>query len=484
MKRMNWLIGFFIVSAFIMIGCGGGGSSEYEDIPTSIPSVPTNISATAGDRENTISWDASSDALTYNIYWSTQPGVTKENGTKVAWGSTTYVHYELTNGTTYYYVVTASNNIGESDESEEVSATPSSTQGTEWNIQTLDKGHYPDIAVDSKGNPHISYMDNSDGYVKYAFKNETGWVIENVAYVANIEGGTHDFSGLNSLALDSNDNPHISYYSEEGLDPVNAGEGEPASFRYSRKIGGEWITTVIPMPEYEPDFLTIPTFTSSIVVDKNTNIAHVSLYLGHKYGTALGYWNPTMDFAAIIDYSAEVIDGVIGDHNAIVLDSYGYPHISYERNGKLAHAEWDGTVFHIGVLMEIPRIYYESRLTSIAIDQEDNVHIAYYDDGFKYTYRNGPRGTTWTVKSLGFDSGYPSLSLALDSDDRLHYVFSGIDYGNYMRLQHAVLDGEDWSFDAIDDDVNNCSIDIDSLGNIHVIYDSTESDPSIKHAFK
>ena len=89
-----------------------------------IPSAPTGVTASAGDGQVSISWSAVSDATSYNIYWSTTSGVTKTSGTKIADTTSPYSHTGLTNGTTYYYVVTAVNSAGESAESSEVSAAP------------------------------------------------------------------------------------------------------------------------------------------------------------------------------------------------------------------------------------------------------------------------------------------------------------------------------------------------------------------------
>lgn len=65
-------------------------------------------------------------ALQFNIYWGPSPGVTKATGTKIANVTSPYEHTGLTNGTTYYYVVTAYDTATglESAESAEVSGTP------------------------------------------------------------------------------------------------------------------------------------------------------------------------------------------------------------------------------------------------------------------------------------------------------------------------------------------------------------------------
>ncbi len=104
-----------------------GGSSEVSATPKAPPPppAPTGVAASAGYSSATISWDAVSGAISYNIYWSTTAGVTPANGTKIAGATFPYLQTGLTNGITYYYVVTAVNANGESAPSSQVSATPS-----------------------------------------------------------------------------------------------------------------------------------------------------------------------------------------------------------------------------------------------------------------------------------------------------------------------------------------------------------------------
>ncbi len=94
-----------------------------------LPSAPTGISATAGDGQATISWNADA-GVTYNLYMASASGVTKStysaltNGMQHIGVTAPYTHTGLTNGTAYYFVVTAVNGYGESGESAQVSATP------------------------------------------------------------------------------------------------------------------------------------------------------------------------------------------------------------------------------------------------------------------------------------------------------------------------------------------------------------------------
>lgn len=87
------------------------------------PAAPTGVTATGGANQATISWPAVSGAASYNVYWSTTSGVTKTSGTKVAGVTSPYVKTGLSAGTTYYFIVTAVNSVGESAASAQATAT-------------------------------------------------------------------------------------------------------------------------------------------------------------------------------------------------------------------------------------------------------------------------------------------------------------------------------------------------------------------------
>lgn len=78
-------------------------------------------------------------AIQYNLYWGTVAGVTKATGTRIADVSSPYEHTGLTNGVTYYYVVTAYDTETdlESAESEEASATPASSSAPSTRAVTV-----------------------------------------------------------------------------------------------------------------------------------------------------------------------------------------------------------------------------------------------------------------------------------------------------------------------------------------------------------
>ena len=117
--------------ASVAVGISGCGTSHDSTTGTVSDSgtalgAPTDVVATAGNGRVTMAWTAVPGAISYNIYWSTTPGVTTTTGTKITGVTNPYTTSGLVNGTPYYCIVTAVNSQGESSASTQVSATPSS----------------------------------------------------------------------------------------------------------------------------------------------------------------------------------------------------------------------------------------------------------------------------------------------------------------------------------------------------------------------
>jgi hypothetical protein len=102
---------------------GTGNTNEVSATPQQyIPAPAGGLTATAGDSEVLLTWTESVDALSYNVKRATTAGGPYEVIATAIEG-TTFVDTSVTNGTTYFYIVTAINS-GESSNSNEASATP------------------------------------------------------------------------------------------------------------------------------------------------------------------------------------------------------------------------------------------------------------------------------------------------------------------------------------------------------------------------
>jgi hypothetical protein len=114
---------YYVVSA--VNSAGESANSSQVSATLAVPPRPTNVTATAGTGQVALSWSASSGATSYNVKRSTTNG--GPYTTIASPTMTSYTNTGLTNGTTYYYVVSAVNTVGESANSSQVSATPTAS---------------------------------------------------------------------------------------------------------------------------------------------------------------------------------------------------------------------------------------------------------------------------------------------------------------------------------------------------------------------
>ena len=90
----------------------------------SVPTAPTGLAATVGSGTVTLTWNASGGATSYTVKRGSVSGGPYTAVANVGSSPTTYTDSGLTNGTTYYYVVTGTNSAGTSPNSAELPATP------------------------------------------------------------------------------------------------------------------------------------------------------------------------------------------------------------------------------------------------------------------------------------------------------------------------------------------------------------------------
>ena len=117
----NGVAYFYVVTAVNVAG-EGAPSAQVSATPKAKPPAPASLTAKPGAGRVVLSWPASLDADSYNVKRSLVSGGPFVTIATVP--ATAFEDTGVTNGTTYYYRVTAVNESGESSLSKKVSAVP------------------------------------------------------------------------------------------------------------------------------------------------------------------------------------------------------------------------------------------------------------------------------------------------------------------------------------------------------------------------
>src|SRR5262249_14220825 len=104
------------------VGPGGESGFSNETNATLSPLAPTGLAAQPASGSVSLSWNGSAGAASYTVKRGTSSGTYPTTFPGVS--STSYTDNSVTNGTKYFYVVTATNAGGESGNSNEASVTP------------------------------------------------------------------------------------------------------------------------------------------------------------------------------------------------------------------------------------------------------------------------------------------------------------------------------------------------------------------------
>ena len=187
---------------------------------------------------------------------------------------------------------------------------------------SINVGEYSSLALDSTGNPRISYYDESNKDLKYAAWDESRWVITTVDgtnYKKGQKGcnwdGDHGrnqdksikVGKYSSLALDSTGNPRIGYYDESNK-----------NLKYASWDGSRWVITTVDSSKRVGEF-------ASLKLDANGD-PRISYYDASHSDLKFAGWNRTTS-----RWVTETVDssGKVGSFSSLALDSRGNPGISY-----------------------------------------------------------------------------------------------------------------------------------------------------------
>ncbi len=118
-----WNLHVFLPSGNVVLSDMKSGTFIFRVDPIAAPGATSGLAATPGDGQASLAWTAASRAAGYGVHRSTTSGGPYTT-IKTNIVGTSYTDTGLANGTTYYYVVTATNAEGEGANSNQASATP------------------------------------------------------------------------------------------------------------------------------------------------------------------------------------------------------------------------------------------------------------------------------------------------------------------------------------------------------------------------
>jgi hypothetical protein len=218
-----------------------------------------------------------------------------------------------------------------------------------------------------------------------------------------------------SIAIDSKDYVHISYYKDTSMD-----------LRYCNNTLGTWTCTDV-------DTAGNFGFFSSIAIDSKdyVHISHAKRTLSPT-DFDLRYCNNTLGTWTCTNVE---IGGSIGLSSSIAIDSNDKVHISHH-NSTSDDLRYCNNTLGTWTCTNVWTTNQVGYNPSIAIDSNDKVHISHYNiTGDSLSYCNNTLGT-WTciTVSAGGDVGETS-SIAIDSNDKVHiscrnFTGKGLHYCN------------------------------------------------------
>ncbi|MFW6150778.1 MAG: C1 family peptidase [Chloroflexota bacterium] len=339
--------------------------------------------------------------------------------------------------------------------------TPAPAGAGSWQTTTVATGNLgnPSLALNSDDDPHIAYRDWGAEDLQYARWNGVAWEIETV--------DSDHVESSPSLALDSSDRPCIVYARHDGLDQT---------LKYARWTGSVWQTETLDhlasgVLGWWPSLALDGSDRAKVSYDWDESVS-----LSHELRHAR--WNGA-------SWEVETVEGTgwLVTATSLALDDEDFPHIAYYDEGPsdLKYARWNGLAWHVET---VDATGNAGGGASLALDSNEYPHISYHywqgdDAALKYARWDGASWHIETVDSDGWVGEYNSI--ALDGADRPRISYCD---RTERALKYASFDGAVWNTETVDGDEAGTftSLDLDGLGNPHIAYGVWSSD-GIRYAW-
>jgi hypothetical protein len=332
----------------------------------------------------------------------------------------------------------------------------------DWDCWTIDEDAAVDnptsLAVDAGGVSHAALLNGDATVLRYANNSAGAWAAEEI--VAGIVG-------YGSLAVDSQGRPDVVTYLEgdivryvkdgdgwtyEVVDDTPYSTGESTCFKLDEKDGGHVTHMAYTQDQVEFRYVSDRTgswvvevvaavnridwaVSSSLAVDAD-RAAHIAFVWAapETRGATLRY---ATNGAGRWDIETVTPEWHAGDGCSIALDSAGNPHIAHfvqsvgsppDEKLALGYSRKSGGQW-INEIVDTTR--YCGQFTSIALDENDAVHISHHDlddSALRYTTNASGQWESHVVDPAGWSGLYTSLALYGD-EVRILYM---ADYSAYQ----------------------------------------------------
>jgi len=249
-KTISYLLIFGI--SLMLSACGGSSQNKKStDGPANIPEAVKKVVAASSNKTIHLSWEKSSGASSYNVYFAKESFKGDVNGYANLDGgelrpdvdSNTFEVdiEELENQTTYYFIVTAVNKNGESKLSSEVTGIPFESDILTGSIDSVKQGQ---IKWGSEGNKLCSSWSIARFHPLFPF---SGWFeIYNAAFEDRVSDLEMYVLKPPQKITDINNAEEFTFetaesLADEGATPsIEVFEGETIIFRGTNGYYGAW----------------------------------------------------------------------------------------------------------------------------------------------------------------------------------------------------------------------------------------------------